>query len=81
MAKAIKTYCGGINYRAQAAVRDDGALFMRLQDKTPYGYRWTAWQQRGAVDINALPETIPCGFSDLRRPTVYEQFTPRLPNA
>jgi len=65
MAKAIKAYAGGIHGLVHAAVRSDGALFKRYQDKTPYGYRWGAWKLSGSVDVNNLPATISSGFSTL----------------
>lgn len=77
MAKAIKTYAGGIHGLVEAAVRPDGALFKRYQDKTPWGYRWGAWKLSGSVDVNNLPATLPSGFSTL----FPKAFNVRLPNA
>ena len=77
--KAIAKYAGGFTFKAQAAVRADGAIFRRVQEKTAWGYRWTAWRKSGSCDPASPPETIPCGFSDLRRPTFYTDFNPRLP--
>lgn len=65
MAKAIKAYAGGIHGLVHAAVREDGALFKRYQDKTPWGYRWGKWQHAGSVDVKDLPATISSGFSTL----------------
>ena len=79
MAKAIKTYTGGIHSLIQAAVREDGALFQRCQNRTPYGYRWSAWHCVGQVDAANPPATIEAGFSTLRAPGVYRAFNARLP--
>lgn len=79
MAKAIKTYTGGIHGLIQAAVREDGALFQRYQNKTPWGYRWTAWMLQGQLDPANLPECIESGFSTLRPPSIYQAFNARLP--
>lgn len=79
MAKAIKTYTGGINGLVQAAVRTDGALFKRYQEKSPWGYKWTAWKLSGQVDPSNPPSEISSGFSTLRPPSIYQEFTPRLP--
>lgn len=79
MAKAIKTYAGGINGLVQAAVRADGAMFKRYQDKSPWGYKWGSWKLAGQVDPNNLPAEISSGFSTLRPTNVYSSFNPRLP--
>lgn len=76
MAKAIKTYAGGVSFLAQAAVRDDGALFERLQSKGPYGYRWGAWKRIGSVNPKEPPAFISCGFSNLYP----RKIACRLPN-
>ena len=79
MAKAIKKYTGGIHGLIQAAVREDGALFMRFQNKTRWGYRWTAWKFVRQLDTANLPESIEAGFSTLYWPSIYTDFNPRLP--
>lgn len=35
----------GSSVRTQAAQRTDGVWFSRMQDKGPYGYRWSAWRR------------------------------------
>lgn len=35
----------GSSVRQQAAQHSDGTWFSRLQDKGPYGYRWSAWRR------------------------------------
>lgn len=80
MAKAIAKWKGGIHSLVEAALRGDGVLFNRYQNKTPYGYRWSAWKEAGKIDINAIPETIPSGFATLRKPGMYNDFSARLPN-
>jgi hypothetical protein len=76
MAKAIKTYEGGIQERIQVAIRSDGNAFIRYQKKNGYGYTWSAWRNAGAYDASDLPKVIEVGFSNLC-PT---QFNARLPN-
>jgi hypothetical protein len=63
--KAIKLYRGGISGLTEYAVREDGALFARFQDRGPRGYRWGAWKPRGKVDPKNLPAFIESGFSCL----------------
>jgi len=69
MAKAIALYEGGIHGLTERAIRDDGAVFVRYQDKTPWGYRWGAWKATGEVlghNQRNNPETmIEFGFSKL----------------
>jgi len=77
--KAIKKYTGGIHGLVQAAVREDGVLFKRYQDKTPYGYRWGAWKREGVLDVANLPSELSSGFSTLRPVTVCRDFGCRLP--
>ena len=76
MAKAIKTYAGGIHGLIEAAVRADGALFQRFQDKSPWGYRWGAWKRYGSVDPANLPTELSAGFATLRP----REKSVRLPN-
>lgn len=80
MAKAIKTYDGGINFRVQAAIREDGVLFTRCQGRNCYGYAWSKWKRHGQYDVNNLPRTIPAGFANLYPTDFYTKFNPRLPN-
>lgn len=63
--KAIKLYRGGVHGLVEYAVREDGALFSRFQDRGPYGYRWGAWRASGRMDPNSLPPCIESGFSTL----------------
>ena len=70
MAKAIAIYEGGTHSRTQVAIREDGQVFERRQDRTRYGYRWSAWSQTGdrwGDNLRANPEpTRSAGFSTLR---------------
>lgn len=52
--KAVKLFCGGIHGLQEIAVRSDGAVFKRYQDKGPYGYRWGAWKSQGRVEVASL---------------------------
>ena len=80
MAKAVKKYKGGVHSLIEAAVRGDGALFCRYQNKTMYGYRWSAWVKKGRLDVLNLPGTITAGFSELFPVDCYTDFACRLPN-
>ena len=87
MAKAIALYEGGIHYRIEKAVREDGVVFERAQEKDPrYGYKWTRWQATGTRlgdNEKHNPEpSIPAGFSILSRrmPGDYGWRNVRLPN-
>jgi putative SOS response-associated peptidase YedK len=75
MAKAVATYQGGIHGQVQVAVREDGAVFRRYQNRTIYGYRWGAWTKGETVDATNPPET----FINARRTNEYNQFNARLP--
>ena len=77
--KAIKKYTGGIHFLIQAAVSEDGVLFVRHQSKNRYGYVWSKWARKGEIDINNIPRTITCGFSTLYAPSTYNDFSVRLP--
>lgn len=71
MAKAIAIFVGGIQELRQVAVREDGAVFKRFQEKDPrFGYRWSAWKPTGEVlGENARNgiEDMPSGFCTLHR--------------
>jgi len=71
MAKAVAIFTGGIHSLTQYAVRDDGAVFKRFQEKHfRYGYRWTSWTATGeTMGHNAQQATteLQSGFSTLRR--------------
>jgi len=69
MAKAVALYEGGITERREVAVREDGAVYSRGQERHPrFGYRWSAWAPTGrTLDVAALPEVVSAGFADLRR--------------
>lgn len=79
MAKAIKVYKGGIHSLIEAAVRADGAEFRRYQNKTLFGYRWTAWRATGMQhDVTNLPTSLSAGFSTMYPPQCPRNV--RLPN-
>lgn len=73
MAKAIAIFTGGITELRQRAVREDGAVFARSQERDPrYGYRWTAWRATGeALGANAAANIgeMGAGFATLHRAT------------
>ena len=50
MADAIARYAGGINFLAQAAIREDGQIFMRLQEKGPDGCHVTFFVLDGTTN-------------------------------
>jgi len=79
MSKAVKIYKGGIHSLVEAAIRTDGVEFRRYQNKTPYGYRWTAWRASGPRhDVSSLPACLSSGFSTLYPPQIPRNV--RLPN-
>ncbi len=82
MAKAIAKYAGGIHYLAQAALRADGTLFVRVQKKSHYGYQWSKWKVRTQYGKGHIPDYVAVGFNDLRRVDGlnYLNFKCRLPN-
>jgi hypothetical protein len=71
MAKAIAIFAGGITELRQAAVREDGAVFTRWQERHPrYGYRWGAWRATGeTLGENARQNIteLQNGFATLRK--------------
>ena len=71
MAKAIALWTGGIHNLTEVAIRDDGVLFQRFQERdSRYGYRWTGWKATGETlghNARANPESVrQSGFSNLR---------------
>ena len=71
MSKAIAIFTGGVTELRQAAIRTDGAVFTRIQDRDPrFGFRWSAWNATGEVlgenSRNNL-DTVDCGFASLRK--------------
>ena len=69
MAKAIALFNGGIHEGRQYAVREDGAVFKRFQEKHPrYGWRWGKWKATGeTLGENARQnlDTMQSGFCTL----------------
>lgn len=66
----VALYTGGIHSLIEVAVRDDGVVFRRYQNRDPrYGYRWTAWSatsERWGDNLRANPEpTRSAGFATL----------------
>ena len=52
MAKAVKIYTGfTMDFTAdrQAAVREDGAVYMRVKGRGRWGYAWGRWRRTDAV--------------------------------
>lgn len=73
MAKAVAIFTGGITELRQYAIREDGAVFKRFQEKHPrFGYRWTTWTATGEVvgdnARNGMTE-MQSGFCTLHRAT------------
>ncbi len=79
--KAIGLYKGGIHGLIEYAVREDGTLFARYQDRGPFGYRWGSWKEKGKIDVAALPASIQSGFSVLHRAYNAKVERLRLPAA
>lgn len=77
--KIVKKYAGGINFLAQAAIRADGALFMRVQERGPYGYKWSPWRLKRTIDPLNPPNTVAAGFANLYPVNRYNDFGCRLP--
>lgn len=80
MAKAIAKWTGGRLARVEAALRSDGVLFKRYQERSAYGYRWGKWKESGRLDLAAIPGTLGAGFATLYPPDQYTDFNPRLPD-
>jgi hypothetical protein len=80
MAKAIATYEGRIHGFVHGAIRGDGALFKRYQNKTRSGYKWSAWKFVEMLDPKDIPAEIPSEFSTLVPANYYTSFKARLPN-
>lgn len=81
MSNVIAKFAGGIHSLVQAAIRTDGAIFMRYQHKGLRGYQWGAWRQYGSIDPANIPASIDHGFSTLRPVDTYRDFSARLPKA
>lgn len=79
--KAIAIYKGGIHGLIEYAVREDGQMFARYQDRGPYGYRWGSWREKEKIDVAALPASIESGFSLLHRAHDAKVDRLRLPAA
>jgi len=73
VARAIALFTGGIHEGRQYAVRVDGAVFKRFQEKHHrYGWRWTKWTGTGeTLGENARYnlDTMQSGFCTLHRAT------------
>lgn len=70
----IKAYTGGIHALMEAAVNSRGECFIRHQDKTRWGYRWTAWKSWKQFNPDNLPNSIEAGFSTLWRAGEYSNW-------
>jgi hypothetical protein len=83
MAKAVRTYKGGIHGLIHAAILSDGVIFIRYQSKTAHGYRWGKWSAIGKCDPGQIPDTLSAGFSTLHMASgIYDKslVNARLPN-
>lgn len=81
MAKAIAKYSGGITGLVEIAIRADGQVFRRYQNKGAYGYCWTAWKAGETVDVENLPGSFTAGFGNAYPVRdSYSDFKCRLPN-
>ncbi len=77
MSKAIAIFTGGVTELRQAAIREDGAVFTRGQNRTRFGYQWSAWRATGEIlghNARAATAEIACGFATLRRATPDDAF-------
>ena len=75
MAKATALFTGGIHNLTQVAVRGDGVAFIRRQETTQFGRRWSAWKKTGETygdNRLAATDTIDAGFSTLHRVGAYD---------
>lgn len=81
--KAVKRYYGGIHYLTDTAVREDGVVFNRVQEKTHVGYRWTSWKMTGEVwtaeKLANPPATVAVGFADVSSKDDHKPDGLRLP--
>lgn len=77
----LAIYAGGIHSRVEAAIRKDGQVFRRYQERGRWGYAWTPWRRKETVDVNNIPHSLESGFSTLRRvdSDPYRSFKCRLP--
>ena len=78
MARAIALFTGGIHEGRQYAIREDGAVFKRFQERHPaYGWRWTRWIATGeTLGENARQnlDTVQSGFCTLYRATPNDSY-------
>lgn len=72
--KVLAKYAGGIHSLVQASIRSDGVLSWNLMNKTPYGYKYGPWKEKGKVG-SVIPQTLQAGFSTLFK----SDFPCRLP--
>ena len=82
MAKATSFFatCHG----TECAYSEHGQVFKRYQNRTPYGYRWSAWAKCGDVGSESYPTDateLQCGFNKayLEAPGGYRFKQVRLP--
>ena len=75
MAKAIQAWRGGTHSLIELAVRTDGTLFRRVQNKSArYGYTRGVWKQIENIYIKNLPRSINQGFSKCQRADSYSRW-------
>ncbi len=77
----VAAWEGGIHGLIELALRQDGTLFRRVQDKdSRFGYRWSKWTEIGKLDVKNPPSMIEQGFSKCSRPGAYTNWQKwRLP--
>lgn len=77
MQKIRSSYHGGIHSGIQLAIADEtGTVYIRMQDKTQWGWQYGPWHVCGNFD-QLNPLTVECGFSTLRRDATPARY--RLP--
>jgi hypothetical protein len=66
--KPTAIYCGGIQSLIEAAITQEGIVYIRFQGHdSRYGYVWGKWMIAGNIGSDFIPYTIQCGFSVLRK--------------
>jgi len=74
--KAIATYHGGIYSGIDVAIAEGSAIYIRFQDKTPWGWQYGPWLLCGNSN-GKIPLTIQVGFSTVRIDHAIQNY--RLP--
>lgn len=54
MSTIYESHTADFTARVQHSMRKDGQWFERIQVRSVYGYRWTAWRKTGAPSPDRL---------------------------